>query len=56
MYEYSHPGVLPNLRAEGCDNILTFKTPSEIATVTISSDNRIKHILHQDIVENKEKR
>lgn len=49
MYQYSNQAALPTLRAEGNHNTLTFGTPTEKATVTLSADNRIKHVLHHDL-------
>lgn len=49
MYPYSKTAALPNLHATGQANLLTFKTPTEEAVVTLDSLGNIAQVEHHDL-------
>lgn len=56
MYPYSNKAALFELRVEGDNDKLSFKTKTEEATVLISADNRIQEVAHMDLKNRKEQR
>jgi 5-deoxy-D-glucuronate isomerase len=56
LYPYSNKAALFELRVEGDNDKLSFKTKTEEATVLISADNRIQEVAHMDLKNRKEQR